>query len=101
MQILKNTSISWCEKRLIAKLFTDQCVEVLLNQQVTRSVKTGRGVKRGCCLSLLLLTLYHKYFTKDVIEGFDVFRRIRQVICNVKYADDHVLLAKEEIFVIT
>jgi len=79
----------------------DQCVEVLLNQQVTRSVKTGRGVKKGCCLSLLLLTLYSKYFTKNVLEGFDVFRRIRQVICNVKYANDHVLLAKEEIFIVT
>jgi hypothetical protein len=78
----------------------DQCVEVLLDQQVIRSVKTGRGIKKGCCLSPLLLTLYGKYFTKDVREGFDVLSRIRQVICNVKYADDLVLLAKEEILIV-
>jgi len=64
-------------------------------------VKTGRGVEKGCCLTLMLLTLYSKYFTKYVLEGFDVFRRIRRVICNVKYAYDHVLLAKEEIFIVT
>jgi hypothetical protein len=79
----------------------DQCVEILLDQQVTRSVKTGRGFKKGRCLSLLLLTLCGKYFTKDVLEGFDVFRRIRQVICSVKCADDHVLLTKEDIFIVT
>jgi hypothetical protein len=72
-----------------------------LDQQVTRSVKSGRAVKKACCLSPLLLTLYGKYFTKDVLEKFDVFRRIRQVIGNVKYADDLVLLAKEEIFIVT
>jgi len=96
-----NTSINCCERRLIAKLYMDQCVEVLLDQQVTRCVKSGRGVKKGCYLSPLLLTLYDKYFTKDVLEGFDVFRRIRQVIGNAKYADDLVLLAKEEMFIVT
>ena len=101
MQILKNTSINWRERILIVKLYMDQCVEVLLDQQVTRSVKTGRGVKKGCCLSPLLLNVYGKYFTKDDLEGFDVFRRIRQVICSVIYADDLVLLAKEEIFIVT
>jgi hypothetical protein len=60
-----------------------------------RSVKIGRGVRQGCCLSLILFNLYGKYLTKEALEGFGDFN-IGQVINTVKYADDLVLLAKEE-----
>jgi hypothetical protein len=46
-------------------------------------------------LSLILCNLYGKYLTKEALEGFGHFK-IGQVISTVKYADDLVLLAKEE-----
>jgi hypothetical protein len=53
-------------------------------------VKTGRGVRRGCCLSQIV---FSEYLTNAAVEGFGDFTL---VIRTVKYADDLELLAKEE-----
>jgi hypothetical protein len=95
MHILNETGIDWHERRLISKFYVDQNVKLKLDRGKTRSVKTGRGVRQGCCLSLILFNLYSEYLTIKVLEGSGDFI-IGQVICTVKYADDLVLLAKEE-----
>jgi len=71
----------------------DQCVKPKLGQGQKRSMKTGRGVREGCCLSPILFNLY---LTKETSEVFGCFKIRRQVNRDVKYADDIVLLAKEE-----
>jgi hypothetical protein len=58
MQILKETCIDWRERRLISILYMAQSVKVRLNLGETRSVKIGRGVRKGCCLSPILFNLY-------------------------------------------
>ena len=47
-------------------------------------------------MSLILFNLYNKYLTKEAVEGFGDFQIGGKVICTMKYADDLVLLAKEE-----
>jgi hypothetical protein len=96
MQILKGTGIDWRERRFISKLYMEQSVKVRLDQGETRSVKIGRGVRQGCCLSPILFNLYSEYLTKEDLEGFGDFKIGGKVIRTVKYADDLVLLAKEE-----
>jgi hypothetical protein len=44
MQILKENGIDWRERRLISKLYMEQCVKVRLDQGETRSVKIGRVI---------------------------------------------------------
>jgi predicted nucleotidyltransferase len=66
---------------------------------MTKSVKIGRGVRRGCCLSLLLSNLYSEYVTQEALEGLGDFKVGGQIISMVRYADDLVLLAKEETIV--
>jgi hypothetical protein len=40
--------------------------------------------------------LYSECLTKEALEGFGDFKIGGQIIYTVKYADDHVLLAKKE-----
>ena len=97
MQILKVTDTNWCKRRLINQLYMDQSVKLKLDQAETRRVKSGRGVRQGCCLSPILLNLYGGYLNKDAHESFGDFIIGGQVIHTVKYAVDLVLLAKKEV----
>jgi hypothetical protein len=47
-------------------------------------------------LSPILFNLYSEYLTKEALEGFGDFNIGGKVIRTVKYADDLVLLAREE-----
>ena len=92
MQIVKKTGVDWCER----KLYMDQRVKVRLDRGETRSVQIGRGVRQGCCLSPILFNLYSECLTKEVLDGFGDFNIGGNIIQTVKYADDLVLMAKEE-----
>jgi hypothetical protein len=63
---------------------------------VTKSVKIRRGVIQECCLSPLLFNLYSEYVTQEALDGLGNFKVGGQIIHTVRYADDLVLLAKEE-----
>jgi hypothetical protein len=43
----------------------------------------------------ILFNVYSEYLTNETLEGFGDFK-IGQVICTVTYADDLVLLVKDE-----
>ena len=96
MQILKATGIDWHETRMITRWYMYQCVRVRLDQEETRSVKTGREVRQECCLSPILFNLYGEYSIHEALNGFGDFRTGGQVIRTVKYVDDLVLVAKKE-----
>jgi len=96
MQILKRTGIDWRERRLISKVYMDQRVNVRLDRRETRSMKTGKGVRQGCCLSPILFKFYIECLTKEALDRLGDFNIGGEIIQTVKYADDLVLMAKEE-----
>jgi hypothetical protein len=51
---------------------------------------------QGCCMSQILFNFYSEYVTQEALEGLRDFKAEGQIISMVRYADDHVLLAKEE-----
>jgi hypothetical protein len=67
-QVLKAIVINWHEKRWISKLYMDQSVKQKVDQEETRKINTGRGVRQGCCLSPILLILFSDYLTKKALK---------------------------------
>jgi len=67
-------------------------VNLRLNRGETRSMKIGKRVRQGCCLSPILFNLYSECITKGALEGFGYFKIGGQIIHTVKYADKLVLL---------
>ena len=59
-------------------------------------MQIGRGVRQGCCLSSILFNLYSECLTKEALGGLGDFNIGGQIFQTVKYADDLVLMAKEE-----
>ena len=47
-------------------------------------------------MSPILFNLYSECLNKEALEGFGDFKIGRKIINTLKYADDFVLLAKEE-----
>jgi len=80
IQVLKGTGIDWRERRLISNLYISQRVKVRMNRGETRSVKIGRRVRQGCCLSPVLFNLYSECLTKEDLEGFGEFKIGGQII---------------------
>jgi len=46
-------------------------------------------------MSPILFNVNNKHLAKEVLERFGDFKVGRQVICNMKYTDDFMLLAKD------
>ena len=74
----------------------DPRVKVRLDRGETRSVQIGRGVRQGCCLSPILFNLYSEFLTKEALDGLGDLKIGGRIIQTMKYADDLVLMTKEE-----
>jgi len=46
----------------------DQRVKLQLDKGEPRSLKTGRRVRQGCCLSPVLFNLYSEHLTQEALE---------------------------------
>ena len=96
MQILKNTGADWSERRFISKLCKDQSVKYNQTKETQEVCRLEEELDKDTVLSSILFSLYSKDLTKQGAEGFEDFRIGREDICTVKYADDLVLMAKDE-----
>jgi hypothetical protein len=45
-----------------------------MNGKKARSVKIGRGVRKGCCLSPILFNVYSECVAKEALEVYGHFK---------------------------
>ena len=89
MLIFKGNGVNLRERKVTSKMYMDESVKAWLDQGETKSVKIGKGIRWWHCLSPILCN--------SCSDGsVSRLQNRTQVIRTVKYADDLMLLAKEE-----
>ena len=71
-------------------------VKLRLNQEETNSVKIGRELRQGCCMSPILFNLYGEYLMKEELAEVEDFKIGGRIIIKVRLADDTVIIAKTQ-----
>src|SRR6476661_4071843 len=94
MEILKKIGIDWRDRRLITNLYMRQTAVVRTEHGDSEPGEIGRGVRQGCLLSPLLLSIYAEMMMVEAMEEVDGGVRIGgEQITDVKFADDQGMVA--------
>ena len=92
-QLLVSKNIDSDDVRIISNLYWGQKANTVVENQPTEEMEIRRGVRQGCILSPLLFNLYSEAIFKETLEDELVGIVINgEVINNMRYADDTVLL---------
>ena len=73
-----------------------QSVKERLNQGETDSVKIGRGVRQGRCMSPILFNLYGEYLMKEALAEVGDFKIGGRIFNKIRFADDTAIIAKTQ-----
>ena len=74
MLIRRANGVNCCERKLTSKLHMDESVKARLDQEERRIVKTGKGIRQGCCLPPILFNSCNEYLASGVPAGFGDFK---------------------------
>jgi Reverse transcriptase (RNA-dependent DNA polymerase). len=96
LEILRNIGVNWREHRLIRNLYMGQRLKLRLNQGETNSVKIGRGVRQGCCMSPLLFNLYGEYLMKETSSEVGCLKIGESNNNKVRITDDAATITKSQ-----
>lgn len=97
IEILKDIGLDGKDVRIIANLYWNQTAVVRVDNTNSESVNIKRGVRQGCILSPLLFNVYsERIFREAISERMEGIIVNGEVINNLRYADDTVLLASNE-----
>jgi len=79
---------------LLAKLYRKQLAKVKVAGTLSEWFPVNKGVRQGCILSLYLFNILAEMVMRETLDGFQGGLQIgRQMITNLHYADDVILLA--------
>jgi len=94
LKALQDAGIEGSNIRAIASLYWQQVASVLIDSEETIEINIKRGVRQGCVLSPTLFNLYsEKIMTEALNEAAEGIVINGQLINNLRYADDTVLIA--------
>jgi hypothetical protein len=94
IKILQRIGLDYRDIRIIVNLYWNQKAAVSVEDSLSADIQIRRGVRQGCVLSPMLFNIYSEAILaealNDTMEGIVING---EVINNVRYADDTVLLA--------
>ena len=90
---LQKTTVDQNDIMVIKNLYWQQQTMIRLDTGLSDPVKIKRGVRQGCVLSPVLFNLYTEHIFRN-IEGIPGLIVGGNIINNLRYADDTVLLAE-------
>ena len=94
VKILHEMGLDGKDIRIIANLYWNQRATITVENRESKALEIKRGVRQGCILSPLLFNLYsEKIFRKALEDTKDGIKVNGELINNIRYADDTVLLA--------
>lgn len=92
---LKRIGLDDWDIRLIVNLYWKQTAFVEIGNTESQQIPIKRGVRQGCVLSPMLFNIYSEEIFVEALEDQPVGVRIGgEIINNIRYADDTVLLAE-------
>ena len=97
-KILKEMGIPDHLTRILRNLYSGQEATVRTGHGKTDWFQTGKGVHKGCILSLCLFNLYAEYIMRNagLEEAQTGIKIAGENINNLRYADDTTLMADSE-----
>ena len=94
-ECLRNIRMDSKDMRVITNLYWNQRACIRNNNEVSDFAEIKRGVRQGCILSSSLFNLYTECIFKS-IEGMPGINISGNIVNNLRYADDTVLIADNE-----
>ena len=78
----------------LKSLYTDDCVDCMVNGRLTRPIFLRRGLRQGCSLSPMLFALYISEVGLDISSSGLGFRLGNVVVSGLLFADDLALVTR-------
>lgn len=97
IKMLQDKRIDKNDARFIKTLYANQTASVKVGNETTQKFPIERGVRQGCVLSPLLFNLYSEaIFERALTDAEDGIKINGQVVNNLRYADDTVIIADSQ-----
>ena len=94
ISILRESRIDDRDTYIISKLYLQQRAIVRVENETSEEFNIRRGVRQGSILSPLLFNVYSEHLFKEALENIKDGVLINgEIINNLRYADDTVLIA--------
>ena len=93
LEILKDISVDWRDRRLIKNLYLKQMVTINIVGEDSEPGVVGRGVRQGCSLSPVLFNIYAEPMMKESLEYLEEGIKVGgEVIKTIRFADDKAVV---------
>src|SRR6218665_215882 len=97
MVILKKIGIDWRDRRLISNQYLQREAIIRVGYGDTEPAGTGRGLRQGCPMSLILLLIYYEMMMIDAMEEIEDGIKVGlKLVKDVRFADDQGMTAASE-----